>query len=62
MPTVKLILLALVLTYVATIPTIIYSIFHPEVKLGGPGWGKDDVVKMLSRRSSTSKTGVQDAY
>lgn len=41
LPTVLLVPLALVLTYAATMPTVVYFSFHPEATLGGPaGWGK----------------------
>jgi hypothetical protein len=47
LPTIKLILLAFVCTYVASIPTIAFAIFHPGTLLGGPGWGKNDLIKII---------------
>ncbi|WP_165847956.1 CPBP family intramembrane glutamic endopeptidase [Paraburkholderia lacunae] len=47
LPTVKLIPLALLLTYVATLPSVISVLVSPESPIGGPGWGKQDVFRMI---------------
>jgi hypothetical protein len=47
LPTIRLISLAFVFTYVASIPTIAFAVFHPGTVLGGPGWGKNDLVKII---------------
>lgn len=47
LPTVRLIPLALAFTYVASIPTIAFAVFHPGTLLGGPGWGKNDLIKII---------------
>lgn len=47
LPTVKLVLLAFVCTYVAAIPTIAFAVFHPGTPFGGPGWGKSDLLRIL---------------
>jgi hypothetical protein len=47
LPTTRLIPLAFACTYVASIPTIAFAIFHPGTLLGGPGWGKNDLIKII---------------
>ena len=48
LPTKKLIALALVSTYLVALPLILYSSFvQPAQALGGPNWGKHDILKMI---------------
>ncbi|WP_224031090.1 CPBP family intramembrane glutamic endopeptidase [Paraburkholderia caribensis] len=47
LPTMQLIPLAFVSTYVASIPTIAFAVLHPGLPLGGPGWGKNDLIKVI---------------
>jgi uncharacterized protein len=47
LPTIKLVPLALVFTYLATVPAIAVAILHPGTQLAGPDWGKHDLVKMI---------------
>ena len=47
LPTAKLIFLALLATYLGTIPTIVYSLFNPDAFFGGPHWGKHRIVSMI---------------
>lgn len=47
LPTIKLIPLAVVFTYIASVPTIAFAVFHPGTQLGGPAWRSDDLTKMI---------------
>jgi hypothetical protein len=47
LPTTRLIPLAFVSTYVVSIPTIAFAVLHPGMLPGGPGWGKNDLIKMI---------------
>jgi len=47
LPTIKLIPLALVFTYVASGPTIALAVFHPGMQLGGLAWGRKDLIRII---------------
>ncbi|WP_158608994.1 CPBP family glutamic-type intramembrane protease [Paraburkholderia sp. RAU2J] len=47
LPTARLIPLAFVSTYVVSVPIITFAVFHPGTVPGGPGWGKNDPIKII---------------
>jgi uncharacterized protein len=45
--TIRLVIFALLMLFVATLPSVISVLLYPDFHIGGPGWGKDNVNRMI---------------
>ncbi|MDR5753862.1 MULTISPECIES: CPBP family intramembrane glutamic endopeptidase [unclassified Caballeronia] len=45
--TTRLIIFALLLLFVATLPSLALLLLNPDLQFGGPGWGADNVGRMI---------------